>query len=156
MKIIVTSGTGDGPTALAAFDAALLHAGVAHYNLIALSSIIPPGSVIERSAYRAPPDAYGQRLYVVLARCDQARPGHQAWAGIGWVQEPDSGQGLFVEVHGASEARVHAAITVTLTAMMGRRCRAYGPIGSAITGIACHARPVCALVVAVYQSEGWA
>ena len=45
MKIIVTSGTGEGPTSLAAFDAALLDAGVANYNLICLSSIIPPGSM---------------------------------------------------------------------------------------------------------------
>jgi hypothetical protein len=37
MIIRVTSGTGTGPTELAAFDAALLDAGVANYNLIPLS-----------------------------------------------------------------------------------------------------------------------
>jgi pyruvoyl-dependent arginine decarboxylase len=41
MKIIITSGTAEGPTAVAAFYAALRKAGVEHYNLIPLSSIIP-------------------------------------------------------------------------------------------------------------------
>ena len=41
--IVLSTGLGVGPTALAAFDAALLDAGVANYNLICLSSVIPPG-----------------------------------------------------------------------------------------------------------------
>lgn len=39
MHIYVTTGTGEGPTPLAAFDAALINAGVANYNLICLSSV---------------------------------------------------------------------------------------------------------------------
>jgi arginine decarboxylase len=42
MQIHVSSGRGEGPTPLAAFDAALRDAGVSNYNLIALSSVIPP------------------------------------------------------------------------------------------------------------------
>jgi arginine decarboxylase len=44
LEIQVTTGTGEGPTPLAAFDAALLDAGVANYNLILLSSVIPAGA----------------------------------------------------------------------------------------------------------------
>ena len=33
LTLHLSSGTGEGPTPLAAFDAALWHAGVAHYNL---------------------------------------------------------------------------------------------------------------------------
>jgi pyruvoyl-dependent arginine decarboxylase len=47
MKIKIASGVGTGPTTLAAFDAALNHAGVANYNIIKLSSVIPPKTTIE-------------------------------------------------------------------------------------------------------------
>ena len=40
------TATGTGRTLLAAFDDALLAAGVANFNLITLSSVIPPGSSI--------------------------------------------------------------------------------------------------------------
>lgn len=41
LDICLSSGTGEGPTPLAAFDAALPDAGVANYNLLCLSSVIP-------------------------------------------------------------------------------------------------------------------
>src|SRR5918911_5692889 len=106
MHILVDAGTGEGPTQLAAFDAALLMAGVANYNLICLSSIIPPGALIERAPFVAPPHEYGYRLYVVMARCDEHNRGAEAWAGVGWTQEKDSGCGLFVESHGVSRTEV--------------------------------------------------
>jgi arginine decarboxylase len=155
MNIVVTSGTGEGPTSVAAFDAALLNAGVANYNLIALSSIIPPGSTIERAVFVTPPEEYGHRLYVVMARCDVRASGNAAWAGIGWTQEEQSGRGLFVELHGSSKTGVQEAIDVSLTTMMESRRRAYGPIYSQLAGIECRGRPVCALVIAVYCSEAW-
>lgn len=46
LEIVVTSGTGEAPSELAAFDAALHQAGVANFNLIRLSSLIPPGSQV--------------------------------------------------------------------------------------------------------------
>jgi len=46
VRIVVSRGTGEGPTPLAAFDKALLAAGVENYNLIRLSSVIPPGAEI--------------------------------------------------------------------------------------------------------------
>lgn len=63
MRILVSHGTGDGPTPLAAFDSALLAAGVENYNLIRLSSVIPPGAGIERGRFTSDPDEYGRRLY---------------------------------------------------------------------------------------------
>lgn len=44
LAIQVRAATGRGPTSLAAFDDALSVAGVANFNLVRLSSIIPPGS----------------------------------------------------------------------------------------------------------------
>jgi len=155
MKIVITAGTGEGPTAVAAFDAALRSAGVENYNLIPLSSIIPPGSTIDRTTFVTPSDEYGHRLYVVMARCDEQTRAGEAWAGVGWTQELESGRGLFVELHGDSKIGVQEAIELTLTSMMANRGRTYGPIHSAIAGIACRGAPVCAVVIAVYQSEGW-
>jgi arginine decarboxylase len=155
MLITVTAGTGEGPTPLAAFDAALLNAGVANYNLICLSSIIPAGGEVRRSKYVASSEEFGHRLYVVLARHDEHHPGKSAWAGLGWSQESDKGCGLFVELHGSSSSEVEDAITVTLESMMAKRGKTFGPIHRELAGIDCRGSPVCALVVAVYRSESW-
>lgn len=155
MKIIITSGTAEGPTSVAAFDAALRRAGVENYNLIPLSSIIPPNTVIERATFATPEDEYGHRLYVVMARADAETTGAEAWAGVGWAQEPIDGRGLFVELHGTSRQAVADAIQATLESMMASRERQYQPIQSQISGITCRGKPVCAVVVAVYQSAAW-
>ena len=44
MEIQISTGIGIGPTQLSAFDSALNNAGVANYNLLKLSSVIPPKS----------------------------------------------------------------------------------------------------------------
>jgi arginine decarboxylase len=155
MKITITTGTGEGPTPLAAFDKALLDAGVANYNLIYLSSIIPPNSVIERAHYMTPPDEYGHRLYVVVARQSTEEPGTSAWAGIGWTQDCASGKGLFVELHGGSQCEVEQSIDQTLTSMIASRSSSYGLINCEVVGKTCADKPVCALVMAIYKSEGW-
>ncbi len=41
---MLTTGRGEGDTALTAFDAALLDAGLGNYNLVKMSSIMPPGA----------------------------------------------------------------------------------------------------------------
>jgi len=154
MKIVVTHGVGRGPTPLAAFDAALLASGVENYNLITLSSVIPPGATIECSPYKSPPAEYGHRLYVVMAQQRATREGEEAWAGVGWTQDEGDGRGLFVECEGTSEGAVRSDIESTLEAMIASRDLAYGPIRSEVSGIRCCGEHVCALVLAVYESEG--
>lgn len=41
MKIQVTLGAGEGETGINAFDKALMDAGIADFNLVEMSSIIP-------------------------------------------------------------------------------------------------------------------
>jgi arginine decarboxylase len=155
MQIYLTTGTGEGPTALAAFDAALIDAGVANHNLIYLSPVIPPHSVIRRTPYVASPNAYGDRLYVAMALQIEGQPGMGAWAGLGWTQDHADGRGLFVEIHGSKRAQVECDILTTLTAMMGNRPLRYGAIEMEVAGIECRRQPACALAIAVYQSECW-
>jgi arginine decarboxylase len=153
--ISVTTGTGEGPTPLAAFDAALLDAGVANYNLIPLSSVIPEASVVRRAEYASPLTEYGRRLYVVMARHDTDEAGSTAWAGLGWTQEAATGRGLFVELDGDDRHQVERDIEATLSSMTANRPLCYGAVESEIVGIECRGRPVCALAMAVYRSEAW-
>ena len=44
---------------------------------------------------------------------------------------------------------------MTLESMINNRPLSYGPIESEIVGIECRSKPVCALAIAVYQSDGW-
>jgi arginine decarboxylase len=149
LQIWVTSGTGEAPTELAAFDRALLDAGIANHNLIPLSSMIPRGAVV---AVKEPPaeEAWGQVLYVVLAQQRESRVGVEAWAGLGWVQDRDTGRGMLVEHEAGSRHSVEAQIEASLESMVESRGLPFGPMQMATVGVTCHNHPVCALVVAVF------
>lgn len=155
LTITVTKGAGEGLTPIAAFDSALRDAGIANYNLVYLSSVIPERSVIECRKFLAPSDEYGDRLYVVIARCDAAENGKEAWAGLGWVQDEDSGRGFFVEHHATTKTEVETGILKSIESLRANRLEAYAPLHSTICGVASHGNPVCALVVAIFKSEGW-
>jgi len=153
-EIRLSTGVGHGPTTLSAFDAALYEAGIGDANLIPLSSVIPPGAdVIEKEPE---PGGWGDRLYVVLAEQRTETLGEEAWAGIGWVQEPDGARrGLFVEHHGSTEAEVRNQIQASLESMQAYRPQIFGMIQSVVRGAKCTGTPVCALVAATYVSQPW-
>jgi arginine decarboxylase len=157
MLIQLSSGIGNGPTKLAAFDAALNAAGIANYNIIALSSVIPPKSEITEINKKTirPLGKWGDILYVVMAEMRVDTPNVEAWAGIGWVQDEKTGKGLFVEHEGNSEKSVKDNINDSLRALMTTRNIDYSPIHMEVAGATCHDDPVCALVVAAYQSQDW-
>lgn len=160
MNIHLTTGIGSGPTKLSAFDAALNHAGIANYNLIRLSSVIPPDSnIVVRKEGPIPhelmPGNWGDRLYVVMAEQREERPNAEAWAGIGWVIDKKTKKGLFVEHEGGSEKAVRKDIEQSLEALMATRNVDFGPIHMKVVGRACKHLPVCAMVVAVFQSSDW-
>lgn len=156
MNIYIASGTGKAHTKLAAFDAALHEAGVANYNLIRLSSIIPPGSTVKvERPIKKQPGKWGDRLYVVMADMRVDTPNMEAWAGIGWVQDKKTGKGLFVEHEGTNEHSVRRDIKASLESMMGLRGVDYGDIHMEVVGRTCTHDPVCALAIAVYQSTVW-
>jgi arginine decarboxylase len=158
LEINVAGGEGTGPTKLAAFDAALRNVGVANYNLLRLSSVIPPHSELTVVPRLTPPGQWGDRLYVVAAEWRTEEPGTEAWAGIGWIQDPELGRGLFVEHEGGSEAQLKSDIESTLGAMREGRGAAgdrLGEVEMVTHGVLCTDEPVCALVVAVFASESW-
>jgi arginine decarboxylase len=90
-----------------------------------------------------------------MARRDEQQPGQVALAGLGWAQDPKDGRGLFVELHGTDRGDVERRIQASLKAMIASRPYAYGPICSEIAEVPCRDLPVCAVVIAVYKSQGW-
>lgn len=156
MKIDVSAGTGVGPTELSAFDQALVNAGVANFNLICLSSVLPPGSdvtILDRPF--TPVGEWGDRLYLVMAQFRTSIRNHEAWAGIGWIQDPLTKRGLLVEHEGHTEAEVRADITNSLEALAQNRGMEFGPMNMHVVGTKCIDLPVCALAVAVFESSSW-
>ncbi|MFV2145528.1 MULTISPECIES: pyruvoyl-dependent arginine decarboxylase [Isoptericola] len=158
LTIRISKGTGTGRTTLAAFDAALVAAGVGDFNLIRLSSVVPPGSTILKVE---PQDGisgdHGDALYCVYAEAHASLPGHEAWAGVAWsVRDDGSGAGLFVEHEGPSYEQVATDLGHSLEDLSASRGGVYHPQGRRITGITCETLPVCAVVVATFRRAGWA
>lgn len=163
MDIKVVSGIGKGKTTLSAFDAALKEAGVYNYNLITLSSIIPPGSKVTRiDKFETPPEEYGYRLYVIKAEVRSEEAGKYISAGLGWYQLKDN-KGVFVEheIKGETKVAVKSEIETRIRNSLKDLCRFRGikfeesRIKSTVAITQIKNSPTSVLVLAVYESEGW-
>jgi arginine decarboxylase len=97
--IRVVAGTATGPTAIASYDAALADASVHNYNLLTLSSVVPPGADIEVRDVAPDLGPAGSRLTVVQARATVEGAG-RATAALGWTREDERGPGVFYETGG--------------------------------------------------------
>lgn len=153
LHITVRTAVGTGRTPVSAFDDALHHAGVADFNLIRLSSVVPPRSDVVISD--EPLDfEHGDRLYCVYAVGHAELRGESTWAGLGWAYDEDHG-GLFVEHHSGSEDSVREAVRMSMEDMAARRERDFGPVHEAVIGAHCEDQPVCALAIATFEVRGW-
>lgn len=153
MEIYITYGTGEGLTSLAAFDAALFDAGISDYNLIKLSSIIPKNCRVIINKFKPKDIEYGHRLYVVLSSGVQTKSSKMIHAGLGWRNSGQDG-GILVEHQAAKKKEVIKKINNSLKSVEKYRS-VDGEIEYKVTGAKCKDKPVCALVVAVFKSEGW-
>jgi len=157
LTIRVSAGTGTGRTTLAAFDAALVAAGVGDFNLVRLSSVVPPGSqILEVDGTHQLAGDHGDAMYCVYAEAHASLPGHEAWAGVAWSRRDDgSGAGLFVEHEGPSHEQVAIDLMHSLEDLSATRGGIYHPEGRRMAGLTCEMLPVCAVVVATFQRAGW-
>ena len=155
--IRVSAGAGSGRTPLSAFDAALREAGVADFNLVRLSSVIPPGAVVEVVAPAGQlRGAFGDILYCVYAVAYATERGEDAWSGIGWSLANDgSGRGLFVEHSGHAQDQVSSLITRSLADMRTGRDSAFELRHKVFSSAHCFGQPACSVVVATYRTAGW-
>lgn len=163
MKICVVSGVGTGTTKLAAFDNALFSCGVNNFNLIILSSVIPPGSkIIQTKRYSALSSDFGKRLYVVRAELRSEKVNDFICSGLGWYQLEDN-RGFFVEYEAEGKDRkkvddeVKSGINNSLKDLVQTRGMKFEAkrINSMLSTTQVGRKPACALVIAVYQTEPW-
>lgn len=153
LDITVRTGTGAGRTLISAFDTALAGAGVADFNLVTLSSVIPTGARVRHVDARLP-GGHGDLLFCVRAEAFADRPGDVAWAGLGWCVD-ESGAGLFVEHHASSEGELVELIELSLADMKATRSQPFGPVQTAVASVECVGDAVCAVVVAAYRVSSW-
>ena len=154
MDIIVTYGVGEGMTDLVAFDNALFCAGIANYNLISMSSIIPLHCRVKMKKFKANNKDYGNKLYIVLSYHTVNQKNCEAWAGLGWMQDK-KGKGIFVEEKGFSKKEVNERINATLIGMKSYRKVNFITEGRKLVGKKCNNFSVCASVCAIFKNESW-
>jgi len=159
----VVSSFGVGKTLLSAFDAALFNSGVHNYNLIYLSSVIPPSSnITEVKQVTDIGGEWGDRLYVVHADSRSDVEGAYAGAGVGWYQF-DDGRGVFVEHSGkwgsmlAAEESLQDQIRKSIKDLCIVRGIKYveSDVNMRLSVGVVKKEPVCALVLAVFKVESW-
>lgn len=88
-RIFLTRGIGRGHHQLLAFEMALRDAGISQYNLVRVSSILPPNCEIiekEEGIKRLEP---GSIVFLVLARNESNEKGKQIAASIGMAVPED-------------------------------------------------------------------
>ena len=95
-EFFITSGKASNPTsALNAFDQALRNAGIAHCNLVHVTSILPKGC---RQRERADIPV-GAITFAVIAKMDGGE-GENIGAAISWAVDKKSNSGIVAETHG--------------------------------------------------------
>ena len=156
-RVFVLTATGEAATEIAAFDNALVNAGIANMNLIYLSSVIPAKTCVEQiDKYKLSPENFGKRLYVVMAKRESLTDDGVA-AGLGWVMEENGRFGLFVEHDAETSKEVIKLIHDSLSDMMKSRKEYHF---SEIQYLVSEAkrtndRAIAAIAVAVYQIDDW-
>lgn len=162
MTIHITSGKGYGKTPLSAFDAALKDANVHNFNLIMLSSIIPPGSIVKVRKYEQDVEQHGNRLYIVKAEMRSRESGKYIGAALGWYQI-DDGRGIFVEHEeiGETKESVESNLEKEVRSSLSDLCRFRNyPILEKKMNIRKNVMkvtdsPGSVVVIAVFKSEKW-
>jgi arginine decarboxylase len=164
VDIPIVAGVGHGSTPLTALDDALHACGVLNYNLIPLSSVIPPAARVRPiDRYQSSWDEHGHRLYVVKAEIRSDQAGLALGAGIGWYQWHD-GRGVFVEheLLGENQQDVTDTLRITIQSSIADLCAVRDvpcdptQIHSRICVGEVDDRPTSALVLAIFQAQAWA
>jgi arginine decarboxylase len=165
VEIQLVSGVGRARTLLSSFDAALGICGVLNYNLIPLSSVVPPRSTlveVDRFVPSTDEDRHGDRLCVVKADARADEPGRAVGAAIGWYRWGDD-RGVFVEheVVGYSRSGVDTELRCRVHESLEDLCQfrdvpfAPNRVGLRLVSADVDGTPTTALVLAVYRAEAW-
>ncbi len=100
-QMFFTKGVGKHRYSLQSFEAALRHAGIAQFNLVRVSSILPPNCKIVSRSRGLNQLQPGAIVYCVIAECRTDEPSRLACAGVGLaVPSVRSQYGYISEHHG--------------------------------------------------------
>lgn len=98
-KIFFTKGVGYHKEKLASFESALRDAGIERFNLVTVSSILPPNCEwVEREQGLGMLKS-GQIVFVVLARIETNEPGRLIATSIGCAKPADNNQYGYLSEH---------------------------------------------------------
>lgn len=154
MEIEIVRAIGHGQTTIGAFDNALWNAGVANFNLIRLSSVIPEQCKSVKCVDRyVRKKAHGDKLYCIYA----SQIGSQVASGIAYDRNKADGLGVFVEHEGDNVDIVSERLNKSLDDLFKNRSwessdrHEYTISGKAEN----ESDIVCSLVIAVVKEEGW-
>ncbi len=98
-KIFFTRGIGRGETQLQSFENALRDADIAAYNLVSVSSILPPFVEIVDKAEGLKLLSYGQILFTVLARNSSNELNRMISSAIGVAVPSDRSKWGYLSEH---------------------------------------------------------
>ncbi|MDR0438976.1 MAG: arginine decarboxylase, pyruvoyl-dependent [Methanocalculaceae archaeon] len=100
-KIFFTKGCGIHKDKLVSFEMALRDAGLAPYNLVTVSSIMPPNAEIISCEEGLPYLSPGEIVYCVMARTETNIPGQNIAASVGLAVPESHGKqhGYLSEYH---------------------------------------------------------
>lgn len=82
-KVFFTKGVGKDKEQLASFEAALRDAGIEKFNLVLVSSILPPKCKIVQKEYGLKELMPGQIVFVVMSRNSSNEPNRMIAASVG-------------------------------------------------------------------------
>jgi arginine decarboxylase len=98
-KLFFTRGVGVHRHRLQSFEGALRKAGIAHLNLVEVSSIMPPHARIVSRASGLEEVSPGQITFTVLARADTDEPNRLVAASIGLATPADKNNYGYLSEH---------------------------------------------------------
>lgn len=108
-KVFFTKGSGTHKDKLASFELALRMGGIEKFNLVSVSSILPPRCKIVSKQEGLKDLSPGQITFVVMARESTNEPNRLVSAAIGLAQPADKeGYGYLSEHHGFGQTAKQA------------------------------------------------
>jgi len=109
-EVFLTKGVGAHKFKLSSFEEALRNAGMAHQNIVSVSSIIPPGCKIIPKRKGLAKILPGSIRYAVIARTETDEHNRQIAASIGIAIPKDSKKwGYISEFHGYGLTRLECS-----------------------------------------------
>jgi arginine decarboxylase len=108
-RVFLTKGVGKHKEKLASFEAALRDAGIAPFNLVRVSSILPPGAKMLPRTRGIQYLSAGEIIFAVMAESNTNEPHRLIAASIGVAVPRDKNQyGYLSEYHSYGETELRA------------------------------------------------